>query len=177
MGLFIQYSFKWYPYWYILMYILMYIPLVHSFWLIYSLLFKYTPGYYPLICWWTFSWFSLSCNSKQSCWERSSRHFTVHIQRSLSATYLGVELLDMFIFNLNWSCRIAASLTAVMWNCVVGFRSIVVSFFPSVSYAFEALQFLQFIPFSRLESHFLSLIMENCNSYYESLHLDRSYLS
>lgn len=98
MGLFIQYSFKWYPYWYILMYILMYIPLVHSFWLLYSLLFKYTPGYYPLVRWWTFSWFSLSCNSKQSC---SSRHFTVYIQRSLSATYLGVELLDMFIFNLN----------------------------------------------------------------------------
>ena len=139
---------------------MIYVPLVRSSWLQKSLLIKYTPGYYLLFCWWIFSWFSLFCNSKQSYCEHSSRYFMVHTQKSLSRTYLGVELLDMFVFNLNRSRRIAASPIAVMRNCIVGFRSIAISFFPSVSYAFETLQFLKFIPFSRLEICFLS-IMEN----------------
>ena len=84
----------------------------------------------------------------QSYCELSSRYLTVHTQKSLSGgVYLGVGLLDVFFFNLNRQCQIAANLTAVTWNCIAGFRSIIISFFPYISYALETLQFLKLIPF------------------------------
>lgn len=86
-----------------------------------------------------------------------------------------LELLDMFIFNLNSSCHIAPNLMAAMWNYTVGFRSIVASIFPLVTYAFETLQFLKFILFSALEICFRSFTMENCSSYYDYLHLDMPF--
>ena len=62
----------------------------------------------------------------------------VHMLKSLSrGTYVGVELLDVHIFNLN--SQIAASLMAVN-------GSIIISFFRGISYAFETLRFLKFNP-------------------------------
>lgn len=94
----------------------------------------------------------------------------VHMLKSLSrGTYVGVELLDVHIFNLNRYCQVAASLMAVN-------GSIIISFFRDISYAFETLQFLKFNPIFHI-GNFLSFTMGNCSGYYESLHFDVSYLS
>lgn len=78
----------------------------------------------------------------------------VHRQKSLSrSTYLGAELLDMCIFNLNRYCQVAASLMAVNGN-------IIISFICDISCAFETLQFLKFNPIFYIGNLFFPLSWE-----------------